>query len=137
MKKSTYKVTPPKIFRTTMEKRHKYNVSAKDERTWNGVTYDSKKEMERAVELSLLEKAGQIRGLRRQVPFTLQEKFTDNTGKVQRAITYVCDFMYEQNGRTVVEDVKSKMTMRLPEYRLKKKMFLFKYPQYIFYENVR
>lgn len=137
MKKSTYKVNPSKIFRTPLEKRHKYNVTAKDERTWNGVVYDSKKEMERAMELSLLERAGQIKNLQRQVSFVLQEKFRDNTGKTQRAITYVCDFMYEQDGETVVEDVKSRMTMKLPEYRLKKKMFLYKYPEYRFYENVR
>lgn len=137
MEKSTYKVNPSKIFRATLEKRHKYNVSSKDSRTWNGVVYDSRKEMERAVELSLMERAGQIKNLRRQVPFVLQDKFTDNTGKAQRAVTYVCDFMYEQDGKTVVEDVKSKMTMKLPEYRLKKKMFLYRYPQYVFFENVR
>lgn len=132
MAKSTYRV-----FSSLPGKRHKYNVSAKDTRTWNGVVYDSRKEMERAMELSLMERAGQIQSLRRQVPFVLQDKFTDNTGKTQRAITYVCDFMYEQDGKTVVEDVKSKMTMKLPEYRLKKKMFMYRYPQYVFFENVR
>lgn len=132
MARSTYRV-----FSSLPGKRHKYNVSSKDTRTWNGVVYDSRKEMERAMELSLMERAGQIQSLRRQVPFVLQDKFTDNTGKTQRAITYVCDFMYEQDGKTVVEDVKSKMTMKLPEYRLKKKMFMYRYPQYVFFENVR
>ena len=35
-------------------------------------------------------------------------------------IKYVADFVYQEKGQLVVEDVKSKMTRNLPVYRLKK-----------------
>ena len=38
---------------------------------------------------------------------------------VQRATTYVADFVYEQDGKTIVEDTKG---FRTKEYELKKKM---------------
>lgn len=117
--------------------RSKYNVSSKEKRTYNGIVYDSKREMERAIELEMLESLGKIFDLRRQVKFTLLEKFTDSAGNKQRAIIYICDFMYRQNDEIIVEDVKSKITAKLPEYRMKKKLFLWKFPQFIFYENIR
>ncbi len=93
----------------------------------DGVTFDSKKEAQRWVELKGMEQLGAIKNLRRQVPFELIPKQTDpETGKtIERAVTYKADFVYEQDGKTVVEDVKGIKT--LPEYVLKRKMMLFKY----------
>ena len=42
---------------------------------YKGAIYDSAKEAKRAAELELLQRAGKIKNLRRQVKFTLQEKF--------------------------------------------------------------
>lgn len=100
--------------------------------------FDSQKEARRFDALAARQEAGQIRDLRLQVDFTLQEAFTDTEGKRVRAIRYKADFTYwerdaaEENKaaaagwpcdswRYVVEDVKSKAT-RTAKYAMKKKM---------------
>lgn len=99
---------------------HKYHAK---KTTIDGITFDSRKEANRYAELKLLERAGEIKNLRLQVPFTLQESFTLH-GKKYRPITYIADFVYEQDGRTIVEDTKG---MRTQVYKLKKKLFLARY----------
>lgn len=68
--------------------------------------FDSVKEYNRYRELLLLEKAGMISGLKKQVPMVIQEAFVDNDGVKQKAIIYKADFIYKENGEEVVEDVK-------------------------------
>ena len=87
----------------------------------NGITFDSQKEARRYRDLSLLERAGEIKSLELQKAFILAEsvKF-ENESRRKPAIKYVADFVYQEQGRLVVEDVKSKMTRSLPVYRLKK-----------------
>lgn len=93
--------------------------------------FDSKRELKRYKELQLLEKFGEISGLTTQPAFTLQDGFTDFSGHKQRQIVYRADFQYRENGNTVVEDAKGHKTK---EYLLKKKLFLFRFPSYIFRE---
>ena len=100
----------------------------------DGVTYDSKKESKRTIELQYLEKAGKIKNLEMQKRFILQEGFVNNEGQKIRPISYLADFYYEQNGQKVVEDVKSPAT-RTQVYSLKKKMFWFKNPDIKFVES--
>ncbi len=76
--------------------------------------FDSRKEAERYAELVLLERAGRIANLRRQVPFALV------VGGVH-VCDYVADATYQEGERLVVEDVKG---MRTPVYRLKKRLML-------------
>lgn len=76
--------------------------------------YDSKKEAARAQELTLMVRAGVISELECQVKYPLEV----NGLKIG---DYVCDFQYTEKGETVVEDVKSPMTAKLPLYRWKKK----------------
>lgn len=100
--------------------------------------FDSRKEARRYDELMLRIKAGQIRDLRLQVDFTLQEAFTDTDGKRVRALRYRADFTdWERDAeeesraaaagwscdswRYVVEDVKSEAT-RTHQYETKKKL---------------
>lgn len=92
--------------------------------TINGETFDSKKEYRRWQELKLLERAGEISGLDRQVKFELLPvQKNKRTGKViERACSYFADFTYWEKGRFVVEDAKG---FRTPEYKLKKKMMLY------------
>lgn len=90
----------------------------------DGITFDSIREAERYAELKLMEKAGMIQGLERQMPFTLQEGFRDKYGKWQRAIKYVADFTYYMNGEFIIEDVKSPATRQDKVYKLKKKMLM-------------
>lgn len=90
----------------------------------NGVVYDSKKEAQRAIELEQLEKAGVIKNLERQKKYVLQPKFM-LAGHTVREITYVADFVYEQDGKIVVEDVKSEITRKNQVYKLKKKLMMY------------
>ena len=103
---------------------------------YNGVIYDSRKEMRRGVALEWMEKAGIICDLERQKSFVLQEGYVNNHGEKIRPITYLADFVYfdKENGRFVVEDVKSPAT-RTDVYRIKKKLFERKYPEYWFVET--
>ena len=82
----------------------------------------------------MMEKCGQIKDLRYQVPYLLQEAFRDHNGNWNRAITYVADFAYMERGkeRITVEDCKG---MKTEVYRIKKKLFLHKYPDLNFIET--
>lgn len=94
--------------------------------TVNGQVFDSKKEANRYKELLLLEKAGAIKDLRMQVKFTLIPAQRDEaTGKVvERECSYKADFVYEEDGKTVVEDVKG---FRTKEYIIKRKLMMWRY----------
>ena len=73
----------------------------------DGVAFDSKKEAKRYRELKLLEDAGIIEKLERQVKFDLLPNQKDPDGKViERKVQYVADFVYMKNGKVIVEDVK-------------------------------
>lgn len=103
---------------------------------YRGITYDSKWEATRAYELDMLERAGRIKDLQRQVRFILQEGYINNKGQKIRPISYIADFTYiTSKGQKVVEDTKSPAT-RTQVYALKKKMFEYKFPEYEFIESV-
>ena len=96
------------------------------------ITFDSKAESTRAVELALLQRAGEIYALEFQPEYELQEGFRRN-GKAHRAIKYIADFRYMENDELIVEDVKG---IKTPAYQLKKKMFLKKHGDYIIFREV-
>ena len=87
--------------------------------------FDSALEAKRYRQLALLEKANKITNLKLQPKFLLIESFKKN-GKTYRKTEYIADFMYEENGQTVVEDVKGKETEM---FKLKRKLFEHKYPE--------
>lgn len=77
------------------------------------------------MELTNMARSGEISGLTLQPRFTLQPSFK-KAGRTIRKIEYVADFMYtDRSGQTVVEDVKG---MRTDVYRLKRKMFEYRFP---------
>lgn len=101
--------------------------------------YDSKAEEKRGKELEMLEAAGEITELHRQVRFDIipsqyeapggvylrgKNKGTPKRGKlIERGISYYADFVYiDKNGDTIVEDVKGVQT---PEYIIKRKLMLY------------
>jgi hypothetical protein len=90
----------------------------------DGMTFDSKKEFERWCELKLLAKAGAITELRRQVSFEVVPKGRKDDGTIERAVKYIADFVYRENGKLQVEDVKG---FKTPEYIIKRKLMLEKY----------
>lgn len=84
--------------------------------------YDSKKEYKIAQILELREKAGEIQHLQKQVKFELIPSQYRNKKCIERAMNYIADFTYVENGETVVADVKG---WRTKEYRIKRKLMLF------------
>ena len=96
----------------------------------DGIKFDSKKEGYYYIYLKELEKTNKISNLQLQVKYELQPKFKYNN-KTYRAITYIADFVYEENGKTSVIDVKG---FKTDVYNLKKKLLLYNYPNIIFKE---
>ena len=96
-----------------------------------GHIFDSKKEAERYLELRQMQNEGKIKDLELQYVFELQEGFKDTQGRKHRPITYIADFCYMDGSSMVVEDVKG---MKTEVYKLKKKLFIYKY-EYIRFEE--
>ena len=96
--------------------------------TRDGITYDSIKEYRRHTELLLPERAGAIQELKRQVKFELlPAQYEESNGKkrgkcLERAVHYVADFVYIENGVQIVEDTKG---FKTKDYILKRKMMLY------------
>jgi len=88
----------------------------------NGQTFDSLKEYRRFCELTLLEKAGKITDLQRQVKFELIPSQRIGGKVAERACNYVADFVYIENGEKVVEDTKG---FRTADYIIKRKLMLY------------
>ena len=98
--------------------------------------YASKREAKRAQELRFMEKSGVIRDLREQVRYELLPAFRLDGKCVERAVTYVADFVYEEGRQPglpeysavlwfpVVEDSKG---MKTRDYIIKRKLMLFRH----------
>lgn len=98
--------------------------------------FDSTLEFERFKILKSFEKEGVITDLETQVSFELipsqpyDEKTVQPNGVVSykrrtmRGTKYIADFTYKHDGVLVVEDTKSDITKKKPEYRIKKKLML-------------
>lgn len=110
--------------------------------TRNGKTFDSKREADRYDELALMERQGIIRNLEWQKPYLLipaQYESVERFGKsgkrikdkqklLEREVTYVADFVYERDGKTVVEDSKGYRNPSSAPYAkfvLKRKLMLW------------
>ena len=89
--------------------------------TAGGKKFDSLHERNRWNELNLLQRAGKISGLQRQVKFVLiptqyekYERYSNKTGKrlkdglrlLERECSYIADFVYFEDGIKIVEDAK-------------------------------
>ena len=84
----------------------------------DGITFDSIREARHWSRLKLLEKAGEITKLRRQVSFDIIPAVTLD-GRRRPATRYVCDFVYfDADGNQVVADANGCKT---PEYQMKRK----------------
>ncbi len=98
----------------------------------NGITFASQKEGKRYQELLLLLKAGIITDLGIQPRFTLLEAFRASTHEWFKSIVYVADFTYREGNDIVVEDTKGFET---PVFKIKKKLFLSRYPKLKFIQS--
>jgi hypothetical protein len=71
-------------------------------------------------------RAGMISELATQVPFELIPSQKRDGKVVERPVKYIADFVYKQDGETVVEDVKSPAT-RTPQYIINRKLMLWEF----------
>ena len=76
------------------------------------ITFDSKKEARRYIQLKLMVRSGNISNLKLQPRFDLIVNGC-------KCGFYKADFEYIENGKRVIEDVKG---MKTPMYNLKKKL---------------
>ena len=111
--------------------------------TIDGITFQSIREGNRYCELKLLQKAGKISNLELQKKYELIPAYyeTVETGEyykigakkgqrktkricVEQSLCYNADFVYDENGKTIVEDAKG---FKTEKYIIKRKLMLHKY----------
>ena len=96
-----------------------------NKKTVNGdLTFDSGRESRRWSQLVLMEKAGVISQLERQITFELIPKQRLSNGKCERSLKYILDFRYIKDGVTICEDSKVKTT---DSYIIKRELMLQKF----------
>ena len=88
----------------------------------DGIKFDSKREATRYQYLKMLERKGEISDLRLQVPFVLIPSQRVDGCVAEREIKYIADFVYSQQGATIVEDSKGAKTK---DYVQKRKLMLW------------
>lgn len=84
----------------------------------DSIVIDSTKEAKRWFDLQILQKAGIIQQLQRQVAFKLVDAVILK-GRKKPALRYYADFVYIDNEKQIIEDVKSAITRKNPVYRIK------------------
>ena len=123
-----YRAYNPKYKQQQARKENKYHARKV---VAQGQVFDSEKEYARYLELKLLEKAGEISQLERQVKYDLIPKQMDEEGKmIERPTVYVADFQYRDNttGEFIVEDVKGyRRGQAYAVFSLKRKLMLWRY----------
>lgn len=102
--------------------------------TLDGITFDSKKEARRYLDLHLLLEAGEISDLQRQVKYVLipPQREPDIIGPrggvkpgklIETECSYIADFVYkDKDGKTIIEDTKG---FKTKDYIIKRKLMLF------------
>ena len=105
---------------------------------YKGIKFDSSHERDRFIYLSRLEREGRISNLKLQhefvlipqtttiVPVQLKTKVRYDTRVVEQDSRYTCDFIYNEDGKIVVEEFKSEQTAKLQDYRLRRKLMIRK-----------
>ena len=97
----------------------------------DGIKFDSKLEAERYAQLKMMERAGFIRDLELQPEYELIPSFRKG-GKTWRRTVYKADFRYIlcEDDKIIIEDVKGSTAVITDVFRLKQKLFEYKYPEY-------
>ena len=95
--------------------KNKYNANVC---VYKGIRFASEKERDRYIFLSSMERSGVIHKLRRQVRYVLfPDEYEDVVVHLKtkdkvvsklcyKGVSYTADFVYEKDGRDIVEDVK-------------------------------
>lgn len=107
-------------YRKMKKRGNKYNARRVN---YDGLTFHSAGERDRYKELRLLEKYGEIKELRLQVPFVVVPK-----DGAMSAVKYIADFCYMEKDlekgiwEPIVEDFKSPATRKRTDYKIKKRL---------------
>lgn len=110
---AVYMVEPEPQFKRSKHRNIKTEI--------DGITFDSKKEARRYLDLREQQRAGAISGLLTQFRYTICIKDKEET--YQHICDYIADFTYQdRDGKVIVEDVKSSHTRKMDVYRIKKKL---------------
>lgn len=102
----------------------------------NGISFDSRKEARRYSELLLLQRAEAIRDLELQKKYVLipaqyetyerygkkGQRLQDGQRLVEKECAYLADFVYKEDGKTIVEDTKG---IKTKDYIIKRKLMLY------------
>lgn len=124
------------MIRSTRKRHQKYNNTKTE---YDGIMFDSKKELYMYVALKKWLDEGRIENLELQKTYELQPRFSIRKGKelrINRPITYTPDFVFfdKLEGRVRVLDAKG---MKTETYKLKKKLFEYKFrDEGLYIENV-
>ena len=104
------------------QKKSKYHNTKVE---YNGIKFDSVREMRHYQLLEYRQKIGEIKELKLQVPYELIPKYKMNDKTIRKTV-YIADFVYydTKDNKTHVIDVKGFKTQT---YKLKKKLFEYKY----------
>lgn len=104
------------------QKKNKYKNTKVE---YKGIKFDSIKEMKHYQLLEYLQKIGEIKELKLQVPYELIPKYKINNKTVRKCV-YVADFTYitTKDDKLHIIDTKG---FKTDVYRLKKKLFEYKY----------
>ena len=107
------------------QKQNKYKNTKVE---YKGIKFDSLKEMRHYQLLEYRQRTGEIKDLKLQVSYELIPKYKIN-GKTIRNTCYLADFTYitTKDDKLHVIDVKSPITRKNSTYRMKKKLFEYKY----------
>ena len=97
----------------------------------DGIKFDSKLEAERYAHLKMMERAGVIRDLELQPEYELIPSFRKN-GKTWRRTLYQAPprSPLAAHDSYIIEDVKGSTSVITGVFRLKQKLFEYKYPEY-------
>lgn len=107
--------------------------------SFKGETFDSQLELARYLFLTNREQEGKISNLHRQVDYELipaqygtrikhlKTKDKEETYLLEKACHYKADFVYERDGKLVVEDVKGSRFLMTADFKIKKKLLLYRY----------
>jgi hypothetical protein len=83
-------------------------------------TFDSEAEYRHWCHLKIRQRVGEISQLQRQVVFELAPSVVVQ-GRKRPPIRYIADMQYQEQGKTIVADVKGAVT---PEYRIKRHLMM-------------
>ena len=106
--------------------------------TYDGITFDSTVERQRYMYLKHQQQNGEISNLHRQMRFLIIPKLTKMVAKqlktkirydervVELPAYYTGDFIYKENGKYVIEDVKNEYSQEIRDYPLRRKLMMHK-----------